>query len=43
MDEFDAAGLIPISLIRLELTGALGEDLKSVLALDQHKSGSAPR
>ena len=32
MDEFDAAGLIPISLIRWELTGQIPDDLKSVLA-----------
>jgi hypothetical protein len=32
MDEYDAAGLIPISLIRWELTGEISEDLKSVLA-----------
>jgi hypothetical protein len=32
MDEFDAAGLIPISLIRWELTGELSPDLRPVLA-----------
>lgn len=32
MDEFDAAGLIPISLVRWELTGELSPDLKDVLA-----------
>jgi hypothetical protein len=32
MDEFDAAGLIPTSLIRWELTGELADDLRSVLA-----------
>jgi uncharacterized protein (DUF885 family) len=32
MDEFDAAGLIPISLIRWELTGELADDLGAVLA-----------
>ncbi|HYN09541.1 MAG TPA: DUF885 family protein [Vicinamibacterales bacterium] len=32
MDEFDAAGLIPISLIRWELTGQIPDDLRSVLA-----------
>jgi uncharacterized protein DUF885 len=31
MDEFDAAGLIPISLIRWELTGELSPDLVPVL------------
>ena len=31
MDEFNAAGLIPISLIRWELTGVLSDDLKPVL------------
>ena len=31
MDEFDAAGLIPISLIRWELTGEMGRDLQVVL------------
>ncbi len=31
MDEFDAAGLIPISLIRWELTGDLSDDLRPVL------------
>jgi hypothetical protein len=34
MDEFDAAGLIPISLIRWELTGELSDDLRPVLASD---------
>ena len=34
MDEFDAAGLIPISLIRWELTGELPDDLRPVLASD---------
>ena len=33
MDEFDAAGLIPISLIRWELTGEMGRDLRVVLAV----------
>jgi hypothetical protein len=33
MDEFDAAGLIPISLIRWELTGEMGRDLQAVLAV----------
>jgi uncharacterized protein DUF885 len=33
MDEFDAAGLIPISLIRWELTGEIPDDLRPVLAL----------
>jgi hypothetical protein len=33
MDEFDAAGLIPISLIRWELTGEMGRDLQVVLAV----------
>jgi hypothetical protein len=33
MDEFDAAGLIPISLIRWELTGQIPADLTSVLAI----------
>jgi hypothetical protein len=33
MDEFDAAGLIPISLIRWELAGQIPEDLKPVLAM----------
>jgi hypothetical protein len=32
MDEFDAAGQIPISLIRWELTGELADDLRPVLA-----------
>jgi uncharacterized protein DUF885 len=32
MDEFDAAGLIPISLIRWELVGEVGPDLENVLA-----------
>jgi Bacterial protein of unknown function (DUF885) len=32
MDEFDAAGLIPISLIRWELTGELADDLRPALA-----------
>lgn len=32
MDEFTAAGLVPISLIRWELTGELGGDLQPVLA-----------
>jgi hypothetical protein len=31
MAEFDAAGQIPISLIRWELTGELGDDLRDVL------------
>jgi hypothetical protein len=31
MDEFDAAGLIPISLIRWELAGTVPEDLRGVL------------
>jgi hypothetical protein len=33
MDEFDAAGLIPISLIRWELTGEIADDLRPVLTL----------
>ena len=33
MDEFDAAGLIPISLIRWELTGEIPDDLRPVLTL----------
>ena len=32
MDEFDNAGLIPISLIRWQLTGEMSPDLKAVLA-----------
>jgi len=32
MAEFDAAGQIPISLIRWELTGELGDDLREVLS-----------
>jgi uncharacterized protein (DUF885 family) len=32
MDEFDAAGLIPISLIRWDLVGEVGPDLENVLA-----------
>ena len=32
MDEFDAAGLIPTSLIRWEMTGELADDLRPVLA-----------
>ena len=32
MDEFDAAGLIPMSLIRWELTGELADDLRDVLS-----------
>jgi hypothetical protein len=35
MDEFDAAGLIPISLIRWELTGEIADDLRPVLTLPQ--------
>jgi uncharacterized protein (DUF885 family) len=31
MDEFDAAGLVPISLIRWELTGEAGDDLRPLL------------
>ena len=31
MDEFDAAGLVPITLIRWELTGELSHDLRQVL------------
>jgi uncharacterized protein (DUF885 family) len=31
-DEFDAAGLIPTSLIRWDLTGELADDLRPVLA-----------
>ena len=31
MDEFDAAGLIPTSLIRWELTGEIADDLRPVL------------
>ena len=33
MDEFDAAGLIPISLIRWELTGQISRDLQPVLSV----------
>jgi hypothetical protein len=33
MAEFDAAGQIPISLIRWELTGELADDLREVLSL----------
>lgn len=33
MDEFDAAGLVPISLIRWELTGEVSDDLRSVLTV----------
>jgi hypothetical protein len=33
MDEFDAAGLIPISLLRWELTGEIPDDLREVLTL----------
>lgn len=36
MDEYDAAGLIPISLIRWELTGELSDDLRAVLGPDRH-------
>ena len=32
MDEFDAAGLVPISLLRWELTGELADDIRAVLA-----------
>ena len=32
MDEFDAAGLIPMSLIRWELTGEMSRDLQPVLS-----------
>jgi uncharacterized protein (DUF885 family) len=32
MDEFDAAGLIPVSLLRWELTGQLPEDVARMLA-----------
>jgi hypothetical protein len=31
MDEFDAAGLIPVSLLRWELTGTLPEDIARML------------
>jgi uncharacterized protein (DUF885 family) len=31
MDEFDAAGLIPVSLLRWELTGTLAEDVARML------------
>jgi hypothetical protein len=31
MDEFDAAGLIPIALIRWELTGEIAPDLRAIL------------
>jgi hypothetical protein len=34
MDEFDAAGLVPTSLMRWELTGELSDDLRPVLAPD---------
>src|SRR4029453_15021228 len=37
MDEFNAAGLIPISLIRWELTGVVSEDLKPVLTLSRSR------
>jgi hypothetical protein len=33
MDEFDAAGLVPISLIRWELTGEVSADLRPVLTV----------
>ena len=33
MDEFDAAGLIPISLMRWELTGEMSRDLQPVLTI----------
>jgi hypothetical protein len=39
MDEFDAAGLVPISLIRWELTGELSPDLRPVL---QPAAGGSP-
>ncbi len=32
MDAFDAAGLIPASLLRWELTGELPEDVRAMLA-----------
>jgi uncharacterized protein (DUF885 family) len=32
MDAFDAAGLIPASLLRWELTGEIPEDVKWMLA-----------
>jgi hypothetical protein len=38
MDEFDAAGLIPITLMRWELTGELSPDLKEVLASGARES-----
>jgi hypothetical protein len=31
MDEFNAAGLVPISLLRWELTGQLPDDVKRML------------
>jgi hypothetical protein len=31
MDEFTAAGLVPISLLRWELTGELPADVKAML------------
>jgi hypothetical protein len=31
MDEFNAAGLVPISLVRWELTGQLSDDVKRML------------
>jgi uncharacterized protein (DUF885 family) len=38
MDEFDGAGLIPIALMRWELTGEIGNDLRTVLVA---QSGAA--
>jgi len=32
MDEFDAAGLIPASLLRWELTGEMPDDVRRMLA-----------
>ena len=31
MDEFNAAGLVPISLVRWELTGQMPDDVKRML------------
>ena len=31
MDEFDAAGLVPASLLRWELTGQVPDDVKRML------------
>ena len=33
MDEFDAAGLVPVSLLRWELTGQMPDDVKQMLGL----------